>query len=183
MSDVDPDVWEFPQFGEEDWFRKGFLTTAEFDEATPGQVPVVGSDFRLTWANRSSGGGGGGGGSGYTPENATVSPQMVSSDLPVGSSAAFDAPDITTAMTGRIMAVHVASAAPCRVDVELVSGSRTIIDTYYFGTGEDGWWYPPYPTFWELIGDGVAHFGCTVTNLGGKEASDVRTTIYWDEVT
>lgn len=182
MSDVDPDVWDFPQFDEEDAFRKGFLTTAEFDEAVPGQIPAVGPDFRLTWVNRSSGGGGGGGGSGYTPTSPQVSPQMLASNLGAGASHQFDAPDITTGQTGRPMAVHVASAAACRVDVELVSGSRTIIDTFYFGVGFDGWWYPPYPTFWEMAGGAGNHFGCTVTNLGGGEASDVRTTIYWDEV-
>ena len=182
MSDVDPDVWEFPQFAEEDWFRKGFLTTAEFDEAVPGQIPSVGADFRLTWVNRSSGGGGGGG-AGYVPENPNASPQLIANNLASGASADLDAPDITNGLVGRPMAVSAGSSAPCRVDVELVNGARTIIDTFYFKGGETYMWYPPYPTFWELLGDGSAHFGVTVTNLlAGAESSDVRVVIFWDEV-
>jgi len=137
-------------------------------------------DFDAEWRFLSSGGGGGG----YVPQDPHASPPLVAANLPVGSSAAFDAPDITPGKVGRVLGVHVGSAAPCRVDVELVDGARTIIDSYYFGTGEDGWWYPPSsPAFWDLVGNGSAHFGCTATNLGGKEASDVHVVVYWDEVT
>jgi hypothetical protein len=135
------------------------------------------SDFDTEWIFLT----GGGGGSGYVPTDPQVSPQLVAANLPVGVSDFLDAQEITTGKTGRIMAVDAGSATPCRVDIQLVDGARVTITSLYFQAGQSARW-EVYPTFWELLGNGSAKFGVTVTNLGGSEPSDVRVTIFWDEV-
>jgi hypothetical protein len=136
------------------------------------------TDFDTEWLFL----GGGGGGSGYVPQDPHVSPQLVAADLTAGGSQSLDADAITPGKTGRLMAVDVGSATPCRVDIQIIDGVRMTIASLYFQAGQSVRWEQPYPTFWQLLGDGAAKFGVTVINLGGSEPSDVRVTIFWDEV-
>lgn len=116
----------------------------------------------------------------------TVSPQhsvVAAIALAAGSSAALDGAAITAATTGQLAGVDVGSTVPFRADVETVSGARVIRATIYGRAGETVQWRPPSRRFVELAGGAGIRFGVSVTNLDASEAADIRSTIYWDEVT
>lgn len=102
--------------------------------------------------------------------------------LAAGANADLDATAITAAKTGRLLAVDVGATVPLRVDIQLVNGSRVTRTTVYTRAGDTREWRPPAPQFFELLGDGSACFGLSVTNLSPHLTADARAVVYWDEV-
>lgn len=102
--------------------------------------------------------------------------------LAAGANTDLDAAAVTNGTTGRLLAVDVGASVPLRVDIQLVNGSRVTRATVYTQAGETREWRVPAPQFFELVGDGSANFGLSVTNLSPHQTADARAVLYWDEV-
>lgn len=123
----------------------------------------------------------GGSGSGINVGN-TIDKQFVVLNVPAGGSDQLNADPITNNKIGRLWMIDYNGSVPIKLDVEYVIGPRVIKASITKLAGNPEPWVPPDPRFMTLEGDGVVFFGCTVTNLSPHRTSDIKVTIYYDEV-
>lgn len=121
------------------------------------------------------------GGSGIVPGDTFEHVEVVA-NLSPGGSHVIDCDVITNNKVGRLWMIDFSSSAAIKLDVEFINGSRVKKATVIKGPGIIEPWGPPDPRFMKLDGDGAAKFGCTVTNLSIATTSDIKVTIYYDEV-
>lgn len=126
--------------------------------------------------------GSGGAGSGGINVGDAIDKQFIVNNVPAGGSDQLDADPITNNKIGRLWMIDYNGSVPIKLDVEYVIGPRVIKASITKLAGNPEPWVPPDPRFMTLEGDGVVLFGCTVTNLSPHRTSDIKVTIYYDEV-
>lgn len=100
-------------------------------------------------------------------------------NLAPGGNQDLNATAITGGKIGQYLAVDVGSSVPLRVDIQTVNGPRVTVAHMYTGLSGSRAWRTPAPSMFELA---TGNFGISVTNLSAYQTSDVRATIYWDEI-
>jgi hypothetical protein len=109
---------------------------------------------------------------------------LVSTNLSAGGNVDLTAADIATGRVGRLLGADIGCSVPIRCDIQVVNGARTTRTSIYTGPGETFPWRVPIGGKWiELAGGAGKAFGVSITNLDVNQAADVRTTLFWDEVT
>lgn len=117
---------------------------------------------------------------------APTSPQIstqTSAALGAGASVDLQTADITTAKTGRLAGVDIASTVPLKVIISTVAAStpttRVVLFTQPYSNLQ---WRSPYSTYITQAGGTNNKFRVNVTNKDASIAADVYATFFWDEV-
>lgn len=113
---------------------------------------------------------------------------MSATDLAAGVSAVLDGAIIPAAKIGKLVQVTVASTVACKWSIQTRNGATVVSVDTIMTSGLSGGkpsevWRAPSKDYAQLVGAGVdENFRVTVTNLDGRNAANVYSTLYWDEV-
>jgi hypothetical protein len=117
---------------------------------------------------------------------APTSPQLstqTSAALGAGANVDLQTADITSAKTGRLAGIDIASTVPLKAIISTVAAStptaRVVLFTQPYSNLQ---WRSPYSTYITQAGGTNNKFRVNVTNKDASVAADVYATFYWDEV-
>ncbi len=117
---------------------------------------------------------------------APVLERLSSTDLAVGGSADLDGTTfVSSGLTGKLVAVTLASSVACKWDIKTLDGAIEVTKDTVYTSGLWGTpsmlWTPPHKEFVTIDhATGDEGFRVTAENLD-VVAADVRVTLYWDE--
>lgn len=116
------------------------------------------------------------------PVSAQFSTQT-SAALGAGANVDLQTADITTAKTGRLDGIDVASTVPLKIIISTVSASTPTTRVILFSAPYSGiQWRAPFQTYITQAGGTNNKFRVNLTNKDASVAADVYATFFWDEV-